>query len=1271
MQPPISFGQVPPFALIGEYYFERLCRDLLSKESHIRASRLYGKRGQKQYGVDVRAERRDGGLDVGQCKCYTAIQPEDIRKASDDFLDHLATWWAGKDVRRFILFIACDTDRTELQEEIGIQAKRFGDFHIEYEAWSAEILRGKLAPHRDVARRYFHPAWVAELCGDDGTGIGVTSRALVAQNEELAAWATEWVERELGEMRTVFLEGRPEEAVEWVEGLRENRLRWQAVSDEVQARVVRFKASLVAHAATGVTRARQLVDEAHALAPSLDTSIPRALIARQMDGPDAALEIVEGHGDVDHLNLWAGLLLELGRLDECSETLNRASAADGTSAETLRLRALCQLMQGRPDEALMSAEQALERQPTWSAVRQIAAVMRYFGALSPVAVPRQLPRVPDPVDWLFVRRDDESVARLRRAADSFAELASESPSQPGDEEGPRFDLWHLACLANDDERQAEAREHCRLLVAADPANYFAIAWAVARGWDVDLGPSRDCLADMIVAGAAAVPHVAALVRLDLAQGRAADAVAVLDGERELFIAGAAQELWTMLRLRAAACLADIAFAMSLAETAGTGTHALEVRAVALDLAARASGDPEPLLQHLRAHFQSFNEPELLLEYCQFMDAHRQWAAVAEHDEWLTATVGTAEAVRLAVIATFDAGLFERCHRLIDAHRGSFPRGQFPIQLRRIRAHSLHRSGQLLDALAEAEALARDDGSAESLLHLGQLFVETGNFHAVQGVVRRLSAVAGLSPLDTLQAAAFASLNDDRTAVMLWRRAVAAGIPDEAVTAAYGIGSRLGLDAELGPLTARLGDLGSRGQGGVRLVKIDELVDFIRQHREQGAHLDQVYRSGSAPVHLIGAAAGLALADPYHARLLDNEAAPADREPFSLFVRHGGRAFPTVAPPDLRQGQLHLDVTAILLAAHVGILDAVEQAYQPLRIPPGLLGALVRMREIVAHPQPKRLTACDEVLALLDQGLLRVASAPWPEDLDTRIEAELGSDRLALFEAARQADGYVVDFLPLRRPDLSGAAADVSDDVRSRFVNCGAVAESLQQYGPLSASAHAAAVALLGTEGRIDPGAIVPPPGRTIYCHGVARLLADAGLLRLACGWFDVRVAQAEIEEARAEVVAGRRSGQTVAWLDDLIGRVSQGLDHGVYRLIDAAIVADGAYPDEPVDTDTRCLLDLLQFEARPGDTIWVDDRHTMGYLHRDGAPVVGIYEVLAALRARGDLQDAHYYQMLHRLRSANALFIPIETDELLHQLAEARVEEGQVVPTRELRTIRR
>jgi hypothetical protein len=38
-------------------------------------------------------------------------------------------------------------------------------------------------------------------------------------------------------------------------------------------------------------------------------------------------------------------------------------------------------------------------------------------------------------------------------------------------------------------------------------------------------------------------------------------------------------------------------------------------------------------------------------------------------------------------------------------------------------------------------------------------------------------------------------------------------------------------------------------------------------------------------------------------------------------------------------RLHIDVTAILIAAHIGILDYVEKAFKPLRLPSHLRARL--------------------------------------------------------------------------------------------------------------------------------------------------------------------------------------------------------------------------------------------------------------------------------------------------------------------------------------------
>jgi len=89
--------------------------------------------------------------------------------------------------------------------------------------------------------------------------------------------------------------------------------------------------------------------------------------------------------------------------------------------------------------------------------------------------------------------------------------------------------------------------------------------------------------------------------------------------------------------------------------------------------------------------------------------------------------------------------------------------------------------------------------------------------------------------------------------------------------------------------------------------------------------------------------------------------------------------------------LHLDVTAVLLAADLGILEKVEQCFAPLRIAPGLLAGLVHQRDRLASHQPSRIAGYRRILQLLQDGKLQPMPAvaeviSGPADLVDKITA---------------------------------------------------------------------------------------------------------------------------------------------------------------------------------------------------------------------------------------------------------------------------------------------
>lgn len=167
------------------------------------------------------------------------------------------------------------------------------------------------------------------------------------------------------------------------------------------------------------------------------------------------------------------------------------------------LSALLHLAARQLDAARLDILKALDLRPRWVSVRLVGAIIDYYSGLSPAAVPERLLGWPEAVGWALVKRDDESTNQRRRAAEVFEELGQEGVANP--RERQLRGVWRLASLATDDERQQEAATCCSQLLAADPSNFQAITWAIARRYEVDLAASTQALEVLVTDGISEVP----------------------------------------------------------------------------------------------------------------------------------------------------------------------------------------------------------------------------------------------------------------------------------------------------------------------------------------------------------------------------------------------------------------------------------------------------------------------------------------------------------------------------------------------------------------------------------------------------------------------------------------------------------------------------------------------------------------------------------------------------------------------------------------------
>jgi hypothetical protein len=753
--------------------------------------------------------------------------------------------------------------------------------------------------------------------------------------------------------------------------------------------------------------------------------------------------------------------------------------------------------------------------------------------------------------------------------------------------------------------------------------------------------------------------------------RPGDAARLLDSVKTRIKTDPAVEAWTFWRAQAALELGDDSVEQLLDGMDADERAQLELRGVRLR--AERTGEWQALATALeRQHLQTGYAP-YLFEACLAWSRSGDWAAVAERADLLVTAVGTAEAVGLAAVAAHNSRRTELAVRLLDENRSRFPQSKLPHELRALRARALFALGELSEAIVEARDLAREQPILIHLMRLAQLLSMRGDLAELAAIARQIANREDLGAEDALRLARTIAVDDAALAARLWRLAMQRGVPDEAVAPALELAYRLGLEGETKPLMERMDRLARKGLHGHRIVKPAELPPLAEAWNREREQVVEAYRAGVVPVHLFADRIRAPLAVLYHHNLATHERDPRPASQFALRTYHGMRALSGVPSEPTAQWRLHADVTALLLAAHLGILERVEQSFGTIWIPASVIFDLARMRDELVPKQPKRLEHTREVAELADAGRItavefeqgeRTPAMPWL--------AELGSSRAGMLVRAVAEDGYVLDFLPLRT-SLTAAPPVLPEEFARRFVTPRAVVDALRQYGPLSRGEQRKALRELGPEGRGPVRSVLPEPGRLLFCHGnTADVLASAGVLRVACERFRVAVDMGTLRDIRAEhEIFGDRAAD-VRWLSELVEHLSQGESEGRYRIIppSAVEVLDGTEEGDE-DDELHGLLTVLRLMPQPGDVVWVDDRWSTGHWTRLGAPVVGIIEVLRAMLAQGLLGRDEYYDVLTRLRAANVRFVPITTRELVHHLLNADIDANGVVETRALKILRR
>ena len=1203
------------FHELGSRRFEHFARALHAAEPDIFNAILYAPDGQEQYGADhIAFHRTQTGsyLEVGQAKAERTFSPADIREAADKFLDNWDSHWRDKDVQRFILFVGCALKSRKAADEVILQTARFAERGVTFSLWDSSVIYDHLPGANVAVRTYLGQDWYESIFGKPAgllTGLlQDLERGWNPNVQSLQSYVTRLNQAETAETVELKRRVRRGEAPNVIREL-ERALRSEAadaLSSPVKAEKLRLFAGLLLPSGDFV-RVRQLLDQADAL--DGDSDRLRSILLLEAVGSDAVIDGLPADGTADVAEVRAVALLRSNRAGEASAELKDLLETDETKAETFRLAALAKLAERDRNAAIDLIEIAIARDPDNRACQQVQAVCLFHRALSPTA-PIAAGEWPEPVDLPLVRMSDDARRDLEQAETLFRSLMAD----PELDAHRSMVMWHFGVLACMAWRHADALSRLTELQAADAMPIPLIAWALSRALPFDQARA----AAQCDAALAADPKdfETRLIRVALAMSERnlPTARSVLAEGKESLVAaghGAIHDYWQAVIAMEAHQTPDadaLAVHPWLRLRAAMGTRRKRPRRLAIKAV-------------LDAELERDGDARVILAASQMLFDAGALKPALRAAPYLATRIATAEALATAAQIYYrneqPAQVLETLENL-DA----FPGNKLPVELERVRTLCLAATGELVTARDTSLLIAQSTKSPVDLWRSIQLQLTIGAAPAALALYEENAATLA-EPSPGHIALARAVLRSHPEAAVRITRHIAADAPDGYVTAAFDLANKLKLSGEQRILVGRLHQLGAEGKGGVQLIHVDDIIAMMRKRTEQMERSLEQYANGHAPVHVMAAQRQSVLAAAYLSPLL--RPPPPTERSMLLSSRYGRHFDDATWPADRADVGLLVDVTALLTAHGLGLLDTAERGFAPLWIAPDTIPALLELRSDTEVAQPERVDAARALLARLDAGeIYDQADLPTTDTFHVLWEGDGGEPNSTL---------------SFHRLFETLAKAMDAKSVRNARDQLGSTLE------PLPAGAVPASGAILTLD------------------HGIALTLEEAGLLARAAASFRVGITADEIASLRGAIVDFDRRQELIDSLSILLGKLNAGLEDGTYKMV--------AAPTKVVPNDHlgRSFMSMLDALGKGGVILWVDDRFTSS-IQNPALRTVTTVEVIEALQGYGRVSLQDSLALRQRLRRARWLFMPFSPSEIVRYVR-AATRQGKLTETEDLAILRR
>jgi hypothetical protein len=653
-----------------------------------------------------------------------------------------------------------------------------------------------------------------------------------------------------------------------------------------------------------------------------------------------------------------------------------------------------------------------------------------------------------------------------------------------------------------------------------------------------------------------------------------------------------------------------------------------------------------------------------------LEIRHEWHSLCEFGQALfDRTRSLQDAERLA-IAFYNTGKNESVIKLI----GSNP--NLPVQsgkLQLLFCWALYDDGKLIEARAEFSKQIEDWNNPKYRALTINLAIALGDWNSLSAfLAKECLEKENRSDRELIESAQLAlRLNLPQAKELLFAAVEKYSTNAHVLAAAYFIASHAGWedDAEVSRWLLKAAEL-STEDGPIKRLTLKEVLDRKPEWDRRQSEIWELLNRGDIPIFLAAQSLNKSLIELILFPALMNISKQDPRRRGLIPAYCGNRKQHRID----NCSSIGLDATALLTLSFLNLLEQTFDAFNEIHLPhPTLMWLFDEKHNAVFH-QPSRIRDAYKLSHLL--AIARIEGFKQTAFPNSDLAAQVGDSLAQLIAEAQKKneDGVqriVVRPSPVHRlSSLMGEEADLAT-YSTVLSSCQAIVEKLRQKGQVTAEEEKRACAYLQMHEKPWPNQPEISDGAILFLDELAvTYLLHLGMLeKLQAAGFRAIIPPSEISESNELISFESISGKVIDSIEQLRLCINSRIESGKIKIgkrTDLAGSPENSISGHP----TLGVIPL----ARSCDAIVVDDRSLNQHAHIDEGgrriPVISTLDILDALVARGFITPEARMEFRTKLRRAGYIFIPVTEDELSANLEAATIENGKVVESAELKSIR-